>query len=194
MTRKVIGNLVLGQACLFGGLMICVALKPKGLTANDGISYYGIFVRTAVPYAFALLGSVLCVRRALRWSAPSSPNPAYLHRVANWLAAMSLGVVLTPYSASLLFDWAHTLLGAAVFVLQLVLGAQLLNWSGGDAWVAAFLVTQFLSGVVCAVYVLPKHGWLIQGQVAFQLAFGALLMRTARVMTPQPTAPVTQTT
>lgn len=194
MTRRVIGSLVLGQSCLLSGLMICVALKPKGLTANDGISYYGIFARTVVPYAFALIGSALCVRRALRWSAPSSPNPAHLHRVANWLAVMSVGVVLTPYSASLLFDWVHTLLGAAVFVLQLVLGAQLLGWSGGDAWGAAFLVTQFLSGVVCAVYVLPEHGWLIEGQLAFQLAFGALLMRTASVLSPQPAAAVTQAT
>lgn len=194
MTRKVIGNLVLGQACLFGGLLICVALKPKGLTANDGISYYGIFARTVVPYAFALLGLALCVRRALQWSAPTSPRPAYLHGMANWLAAMSLGVVLTPYSANLLVDWLHTLLGAAVFVLQLVLGAQLLNWTGGDAWVAAFLVTQFLSGVFCAVYVLPKHGWLIQGQVAFQLTFGALLIRTTRLLMPQPVTAVTQTT
>lgn len=194
MTRKVIANLVLAQACLFGGLMICIGLKPKGLAANDGISYYGIFARTFVPYAFALLGSALCVRRALRWAAPVSPSPAYLHRMANGLAAMSAGVVVTPYSANLLVDWVHTLLGAAVFILQLVLGAQLLNWSGGDAWVATFLVTQFLSGVFCAVYVLPKHGWLIQGQLAFQLSFGALLIRTVRVLTPQPVTPVTQVT
>jgi hypothetical protein len=194
MTRKVIANLVLAQACLLGGLMVCVGLKPKGLTANDGISYYGIFARTVVPYGFALLGSAVCVRRALWWAAPASPNPDYLRRVANGLAVMSAGVVLTPYSANLLFDWVHTMLGAAVFVLQLVLGARLLGWSGGDAWVATFLVTQFLSGVFCAVYVLPKHGWLIQGQLAFQVSFGALLMRTVRVLTPHSVAPVTQVT
>lgn len=194
MTRKVIGNLVLAQACLLGGLLICVALKPKGLTTNDGISYYGIFARTVVPYAFALLGSALCLRRALRWTAARSPKPAYLGSAANWLATMSAGVVLTPYSAGLLFDWAHTMLGAAVFVLQLVLGAQILGWTAGDAWVATFLAAQFISGVFCAIWVLPKHGWLIQGQVVFQLSFGALLIRTARVLTPQAVAPVTQAT
>ena len=188
MTRKAIGNLVMGQAFLFGGMLICIALKPNGLTTNDGISYYGTFARTVVPYAFALLGSALCTRRALHQAAPSSPQPAYLHGMANWLAAMSAGVVLTPYTAGLLVDWAHTLLGAAVFALQLVLGARLLNWTGGDAWVAAFLVTQFLSGVFCAIYVLPKHGWLIQGQLAFQFFFGALLVRTTRLLLPQPAA------
>jgi hypothetical protein len=192
MTRKVIGDLVAGQACLLGGLLICVALKPGGLTANDGISYYGIFARTVVPYAAALLGSALCVRRALRWAAAASPKPAYLGGMANGLAVMSAGVVLTPYSANLLFDFVHTLLGTAVFILQLILGATLLRWTAGDPWVAAFLLAQFASGIFCAIYVLPKDGWLIEGQLAFQLAFGALLIRTAYLLLPQPVAPVAQ--
>jgi hypothetical protein len=98
--------------------------------------------------------------------------------------AMSAGVVLTPYSVNLVFGWAHTILGAAVFILQLVLGAQLLDWTSGDAWIAGFLLTQLASGVFCAIFVLPKHGFLIQGQLAFQLAFGALLIRTARLLCP----------
>lgn len=100
-------------------------------------------------------------------------------------------MVLTPYSVNVVFDWAHTILGAAVFILQLVLGAHLLDWTGGDAWIAGFLLTQLASGVFCAIFVLPKHGFLIQGQLAFQLAFGALLIRTARLLLPQPVTQVT---
>lgn len=194
MTRRVVGNLVLGQVCLFGGLLMCVVLKPRGLSANDGISYYGIFRRTVVPYAIALLGSGMFTWRALRWAAPASPAPAYVRGMAGCLAAMSAGVVLTPYSLNLVFDWVHTILGAAVFILQLVLGAQLLGWTGGDAWITGFLLIQLASGVFCAVFVLPKHGFLIQGQLAFQLAFGALLIRTAHLLLPEPIPQVTPVT
>jgi hypothetical protein len=186
MSRKVIGNLMLAQACLFGGLLMCVVLKPHGLIANDGISYYGTFRRTVVPYAIALIGSGLFTWRALYWAAPAWPAPPYVRGMASGLAAMSAGVVLTPYSVNLMFDWVHTLLGAAVFVLQLVLGARLLGWTGGDSWAACLLLAQFASGVLSAIFVLPKHGFLIQGQLAFQLAFAALLIRSVRLLMPEP--------
>jgi hypothetical protein len=186
MTRRVIGDLVLAQACLLGGLLLCIAFRPDGLGANDGISYYGIFRQTVIPYAIAILGSAIFMRRALRSTAPASAAPNYIRGLANLVAAMSAGVVLTPYSLNTLFDWVHTALGAAVFALQLVLAWQFLGWTGGDNWIAFFFGVQFLSGVVAAVFVLPKHGFLIQAQVAFQFAFGALLIRTARLLLPEP--------
>lgn len=192
MARKVIDNILLGQACLLGGLLMCVVLKPRGLTANDGISYYGTFRLTVAPYAVALLGSTLFIWRALHQVAPALPALAYVRGMASCLAAMSVGVVLTPYSANIAFDWVHTALGTAVFALQLLLAMRLHGWNGGDAWSTGFLMTQFVSGVFCAVFVLPKHGFLIQGQLVFQLSFGALLLRTARLLLPQPAAQVTQ--
>ncbi|GLY77500.1 hypothetical protein [Actinoallomurus iriomotensis] len=191
MTRKVVGNLILGQAVLYVGLLMCVALKPDGLGANDGISYYGIFRQTVVPYAIAILGPGYFIWTALRSAAPFAPAPVYVRRMANWLAVFSVLVVLTPYSANLVFDWVHTLAGTFLFVLQLVLGLRLLGWSGGDGWTAGLLLAQFVSGVFCAVYVLPKHGFLLQGQVAFQVAFGALLVRTMRLFVPQTIAQTT---
>jgi hypothetical protein len=185
MTRKVVGNLILGQAILYVGLLTCVALKPDGLGANDGISYYGIFRQTVVPYAVALLGPGYCTWTALRTAAAFVPGPVYLRRMANGLAALSVLVVLTPYDANLVFDWVHTLAGTFLFALQLVLALRLLGWTGGDGWVAGLLAAQFVSGVFCAVYVLPKHGFLLQGQAVFQLAFGALLVRTVRLFVPQ---------
>jgi hypothetical protein len=185
MTRKVVGNLILGQAVLYLGLLMCVALKPDGLGANDGISYYGTFRQTVVPYAAALLGPGYFTWTALRTAAEFTPAPAYVRRMADLLAAMSVLVVFTPYSANLVFDWVHTVAGTVLFALQLVLGRRLLGWSGGDGWTTGLLVAQFVSGVFCAVYVLPKHGFLLQGQVAFQAAFGALLVRITRLVVPQ---------
>lgn len=185
MTRKVINDLVLAQVFLFGGMLPCVALRPAGLGANDGISYYGIHPLTVAPYAVAIGGSALFTRRALRALAPGLPAPAYVARMADGLALMSGGVVLTPYSANALFDWAHTLLGTVVFFCQLVLAVQLLAWSGGDGWIAWLLAAQFTAGVIAAIYVLPEDGFLIQAQLGFQLAFGGLLARTAHLLRPR---------
>jgi hypothetical protein len=106
--------------------------------------------------------------------------------LATWLAAMSAGVVLTPYSANLVFDWVHTGLGAALFFLQLVLGVQLVLWTGNDAWAGCFLLILFASGVFSAIFVLPKHGFLLQGQSVFQVAFAALVVRSSHRLVPEP--------
>lgn len=82
------------------------------------------------------------------------------------------------------------LLGATVFALRPVLGLRLLHWTGGAAWMTAFLVAQYCSGIFAAVFVPPEQGFLIQGEPAFQLAFGALPTRTSRLLLPQ-AAPAT---
>lgn len=180
MPRKVTGDLVLAQVFLSGGMLVCVMIRPDGLGANAGISYYGIHHGTVVPYAVAVIGSALFTRRALRDMAPVLPASAHVRGTADCLAAMAWGVVLTPYSLNTLFDWAHTMLGAALFFLQLVLTARLLSWSGGDAWMRCLLLVEFGSGVVAGVFVLTKDGFLIQAQLVFQLAFTMALIRRAR--------------
>lgn len=180
MTRKVIGDLALGQVFLFGGMLVCVMIRPDGLGANAGISYYGIHRGTVVPYAVAVIGSALFTRRALRGMAPVLPAPARVRGTADALAAMAWGVVLTPYSVDMVFDWAHTLLGAALFFVQLMLTLRLLSWSGGDGWMRFFVLTEFGSGVIAGTFVLTKDGFLIQAQLVFQLSFTLLLVRRAR--------------
>jgi hypothetical protein len=85
MNRKLISDPMLGLAFLLGGTFVCVELKPDGLAANDGISYYGTLPETVAPYAVAILGSArTCTAGSSRshagcpgaYTAPSSAKPS----------------------------------------------------------------------------------------------------------------------
>jgi hypothetical protein len=183
MGRGAVADLLRGQVLLFGGLLLCVALRPQSLGANQGISYFGVHWRTVVPYAVGLVCSALFTRRGLR---RIPDGPGYLRAAADAIALLTVGIVLTPFSLNGVVDWTHTLLGAALFLLQLVLAAWLVHWSRGGLVSVLLWLVQLAGGLVAAVYVLPSHGLLIQGQLLFQLGFGALALRTAALGTTMP--------
>jgi hypothetical protein len=175
---RVVLDVVSGQILLFGGLVVCVALSPAGLAANKGFSYFGIHWSTVLPYALGVAGCALFTRRALRAAAAVTRAPQRTRQAADAFALLAMGLVVTPDYAENVLAWTHRALGATLFVIQLVLAARLVAWAGGDALSAAFWLAQLGGGIFCALYVLRAEGFLIQGQAFFQLAFGALLVRT----------------
>ena len=54
--KPAIRYIIYGQSCFVAGLIVCLALKPHGLTANEGLSYYGVYRETILPYTLMLLG------------------------------------------------------------------------------------------------------------------------------------------
>lgn len=189
MPRRVTNDLACGQAFLYAGVLLCVLMRPGGLGANSGISYFGVHRDTVIPYTIALVGCAMLTCRGLRAAAAASPAPKLLRGSANALAAVSFGIALTPYSVSGLFDWLHTIFGAVLFILQLTLAVQFLRWTDGDLLTALLLVAQCVGAVIAAIFVLPKEGFLIHGEVAFQIAFGALMIRTFSLLLPEAVQP-----
>ncbi|GAA0391901.1 hypothetical protein GCM10009530_48980 [Microbispora corallina] len=174
---RAVGDVVRGEACLFGGIALCVVLRPEGLAANNGMSYYGVHWLTVTPYVGALVGAALFIRRGLRGVAAATPAPEHVRRMADVFVALLIGIVLTPYTLGGAVDWAHRGLGAALFALQLVLGTRLVAWAHGDVLGVAFLLVQLGGGILAAVFVLQPDGLLIHGEATFQLGFGLLLVR-----------------
>ena len=125
MRDPAVGALARGQGLLFGGAVLCVLLDPGGLTANNGVSYYGVRLRTIPVLAVALLGAAVYTRRGLRLLAPATLFPAFVGRSGDAFALLLVGILVTPYTVGTLVDWTHRLLGSALFVVQLVLGARL---------------------------------------------------------------------
>jgi hypothetical protein len=188
--QTVTGDLVRGQICLYGGLLACILVRPEGLGTNNGISYYGTRWPTFAPYAFALLGVGFFTRRALRAIAPVLPGDRARPRLdltlmADWFLAMVTGVALTPYTFGTLFDWAHTIISTLLFLYQVVLSVQLVRWTDGGTPSLLFLLLELVGGVIAARYVLPKDGYLLHGQVVFQIGFGGLVLRTATLLQPR---------
>ncbi|GAA4566400.1 hypothetical protein [Planotetraspora kaengkrachanensis] len=191
MRDRVMGDLVKGQVCLLVGLLLCVALMPEGLGANNGMSFYGVHWETFLPYAAGLLSAALFTRRALHDAAAASPAPGKVRHAADAFAVLLAGIILTPYTVSGAVDWTHRLLGALLFALQLTLAVRLLAWAHADAFGGAFLLVQLVGGVIAAIYVLQDDGFLLQGEATFQFGFGALLIRTipllpGSVLSPSP--------
>ena len=178
-----------GQACLFGGLALCVALRPEGLGANSGMSYYGVHWLTVWPYAAGLAGAGLFTHRVLRRAAPRTPSPVRVRRMADSFVFLLAGLVLTPYTLGGLVDWTHRALGAALFVLQLVLAVRLVAWAHGDALGVVLFLVQLGGGVLAAVYVLQAEGLLIHGEATFQLGFALVLVRTLPLVAAHPPTP-----
>src|SRR5690349_11520411 len=170
-----------GQVMLFGGVAGGVVRRPGGLSANNGISYYGVHPLTIPLVAVTLLAAAGYTRRGLRQLAPVTAAPNFLRRCADAFAVLLAGVLLTPYTVNQLVRWSHDGLGATLFVVQLALGARLLGWTRDPLAVAAWGV-QLLGAITSAVYGLRSDGYLLETEVLFQLGFGALALRAAYLL------------
>lgn len=170
--------IVMGQLCFYVFLVIAILLKPAGLAANDGISYFGIYKSTFLPYAASLLGSAYFSIQ----SADRITNSDY-HLLAWWLqtmALLSVGIVITPYAAGHLMDYLHTAFGSILFAGQLLISIWLTSRVGHKTWPLMLTLVELIAGIASAIYLRPTHGFLLQAQVVFQAAFGGLLLYFAR--------------
>lgn len=181
LVRSATKSIVFGQLCLYTGLIICFILKPAGLSANDGISFYGVRAETILPYAFALLGSAYFTLRAAGKLPDERLRP--LRRALVIYALLAAGIVITPYAAGRWVNDVHTMFGSALFFLQLVLSGWLI-WRLNKVWWSVVLsLIELAAGVLSALYLDPVHGFLLQTQTLFQLAFGILLMLSLQQLT-----------
>lgn len=176
---------VYGQVCFYGDLLVAVILKPQGLTANGGISYYGIYAETILPYILALLGSAYFTIKAAEQF--TSPSLSVLKHSLTAMGLLIVGVMVTPDSLSAFMDGLHRACGIALFVLQLLLSFWLIMRLRYNFW--AFILTglEFAGGLASFAWLSPHHGYLLESQIVFQLSFGGLLiyaLRQLRIMVP----------
>jgi hypothetical protein len=167
---------VYSQLCLFIGMLFCIVIKPKGLAANSGISYYGTFLKTVVPYTAGILGSAYFSYRLARTLRSSSL--ALAQSILVVISILSIGIVLTPYSINAILNWAHTILGSIIFVLQLVLSGWIIKNLNFNSSMLILWLLEIGCGILAAIYIRPPHGFLIQSQLLFQLLFAIILFRS----------------
>ena len=178
--RSAIRYIVYGQLCLYAGLLVCAVVKPHGLLVNDGISYYGNFRATIIPYAFALLGGAYFSIRAAEHLAQPPVKP--LRYAFTAFALLAAGELVTPAFASQPVDALHRVFGIALFSLQLLVSIWLvvrLRY----AWQAvALALVELIAGIAAFLYLAPAHGLLLESQVVFQTAFAALAIYALTIM------------
>jgi uncharacterized membrane protein len=173
ISHRAIKLFTVGLFCFGLGLFFCMILKPKGLGLNDGISYYGNYRLTILPYVVAIIGYglfTLLVARSIK------NDELWPLKYGLYLfALLCLIITLTPDNANHFLDITHTTVGSILFVLQLSLSGWLIFKLRFKAWSVVFASAEFLSGVACAFYIPGHNGFLIQAQIIFQLFFAALM-------------------
>jgi hypothetical protein len=162
-----------GLGCFALGLIICVILKPVGLSINSGISYYGNYRLTIIPYALAVAGYGLF---ALLLAGHINSRDLIPLRYSFYVfALLCLIITITPYSVSSFLNIAHTTAGSILFIGQLILSGWLIVKMKYRIWPIIFSGLMIASGIATAHYLPGPHGFLIQTQIIFQLLFAALI-------------------
>lgn len=177
MRSQALRLIIWGQVYFYGGLLIAIALQPYGLIANSGISYYGIFAKTFIPFEISLLGSATCA-----WLSASHITEASLKPVRNTLFFMAICtclVAVSPFTYDVL-NIIHRLAGALLFSAQLLLSFWLIVKLQHILWATLLTAAELLAGIACAIYLYPAHGYLLQSQVIFQFFFSILLIHSLR--------------
>ena len=175
------GRLLLwAQLAFWACIVVCFAVAGGGLGDNHGFSVYGGRVSTIVPWAVGFLATTGLTLRAAALLDESDPALARALRINVLLLFF---VLLTPDTVNQFFYVAHIVASIALFLFQAIVGLWLAQRTGSRA-VRQLYIVQIVGGVVAGLSQLQWIGLLSPGILAFQIAFGALLV--AATTEPQP--------
>lgn len=181
VARLILKGLILVMA-LFG---VCVLIRPHGLVADHGLSYYGGYWNTLPPYALALLTSCLIYwNSADRIATTFSRHKKLFSFSLRIMALLCVGLLITPHSRLHPF---HVAFGATLFALQLIIALVLVYANRYERRLVLLTLVQFCSGLAAMYYLPSKTGWLLESQIIYQLAFGFLLYRALMLSSFHPT-------
>lgn len=172
--RKISQYIQTALIAFFVLLLICIAIRPTGLIANSGISYYGVYGNTLIPYSLAFLAFSTATWKSATIIKKETKFDRYVRWALQVFTVLFLGILLTPHT---LLPGEHVFFGSTLFALQLGLGAMLVFLVKRD-WVnSALLATAFLSGLSSLIFLNTTQGYMIQTQVIFQIAIWLLFIR-----------------
>lgn len=177
----------MGFIAAFLLLSVCVFALPQGISRNEGLSFYGVHWTTVPLYALTLgvygvshwqAGRYIALRRGI-------PAVAVIFLVIAWCL---VGLLVTPYTFGIMFHILHDTIGSALFVLQLITAGWIVRESrrGLDRFL---LIAQFLAGVAALLSLTGYWQIELASQLAFQLAFVAIVWRYILRVSVRPPRP-----
>jgi hypothetical protein len=175
--RYLLRYVIYGEISFFLSLFIVVVLRPAGLTANSGISYYSTIPVTIAPYLLGLAASSYFLWRSADFL-PTDPVHRTVGRALRCCAIFLVGLALSPDIPHNLISGVHMVFGGLLFLTELALSIWLVLKLAPRRRDWLFVITQVGVGIVCLLSLINILPWQIEGQIIFQLAFGTLLIRT----------------
>ena len=173
MKHKQLAKLLIIQfACLFLAVIIAIFLKPIGLNANSGVSYYAVQLETALIVSIGFCTASFFAFYAA-WKFKAKKTGDKLIRICLFVAAICyVGLVLTPHDVIAV---THKIFGSTLFGIEFILAYFAMIYSRRKLDILLFVVA-FFSGMLCLVYLFVT-GYMIQAQLIFQLAVWMLYVR-----------------
>jgi hypothetical protein len=160
-------------------MLSCYAIEPSRAAISQGLSYYGNHAETIAPYVAAFALAVGLTARGLARLADRKELRAFCVAVGGVLGLMA-AIPMTPYGADAVLDWMHMADAGVLFTGGYLVGAWLALGFMRDR--AAYALLGALSIAVFAIVgaQMGLHHYMIPSEVAFQLAFAALVVQAGR--------------
>jgi hypothetical protein len=179
--KKAVHYVLCGQLSLFVFWGVCLLLMPHFLLERDegGMSNYGVYLKTVVPYSLALGLCGLCILRAASLIRSNTHTQKILRRYL-YLIGIGLLLVLVStylYKRNTLLADVHIGIAIVLLLIELVAGwwfAWVLAKNSGNAFL---FILQFAGSLlILSSAVGPVH-MLLAAQLGTNLAFGILMFR-----------------
>jgi hypothetical protein len=181
MTSKAARYVLWGQISLFGWLLICFLLIPHFLLESNegGVSNYGLYLKTVVPYTLAFgLGGGLTLRAACLLPTSASYRP--LRRTLIFLGVWLLVILLStyPYKLNNTFNDLHLGAGILLFIAETLLAGWFALVLASDTANRLLWTAQLVGFSLAGLTFFGVLHVLFIAQMLNSAAFGALLVRT----------------
>lgn len=173
--RSPVRVLLVAQLCLFVCLLLCVLLIPHFLFESNegGVSNYGTFVKTVIPYTlgFGICG-VLTIRAAIL-----VPKQR-LRLLLIILGALYLFVLLSTYlyKHSVFLDDLHHGAGGLLVLYTVAFGVWLSTFKARSTVTLLLLAVQLIGFLLAVLTFIGVLHVLFIAELLESLAFGALLV------------------
>lgn len=160
-------------------VVLCIALEPSDIFTHDGLSFYGNFHKTFLPYGIGLVATAYFVIRACQTLRDTQAARSF--RVGlEGIAIALLGIVATPsFSSVALIQDLHVIFGFVIFVTQAGLSLHYLIKARGG-WLDWMLLGGQLAAIVLVAlsfHAIGTLNFMLPAQVLAISSFGALLIR-----------------
>jgi hypothetical protein len=184
-SERAVTYIVCGEFAFLFFVGVCVALHPGFVLTGDegGMSNYGLHLKTAVPYTFALAALALCSRRAALLC-PHDERSRGLRIVLNSYSSILLLVLLSSYVYSLNIELKDVHYGLSTVLLVLVCTASLsmLRQRSPSSWPALFLLVQLSGAALALLTALGDLHVLFLAEILANVGFTGILIQYSGVL------------
>lgn len=172
-----------GISCFWISVIVCYALIPTDWRVH-GITHYGNHRRTIVPYGFGLLSSAFFMVLGVGTIPVDDPKFVYYRRLLLAIAALLVGLFLTPPVVGRSVGFVHTVIGVALFICQIAMGFDLWTKASRNRIITACFLVQLVGSLVTILSLWRVLPFMFGSQLLAQLGFGLVLIVGTEQLAP----------